>query len=113
MRHTPSLDGLRAISISMVVIGHGASLHYESEVGGVYEFGCEDFFIISGYLIATLLLKEVRENFNHSAARVLCAAGVPDPSRGDCVYAAGVPDLLARVALVSQGCGCALCDQFR
>jgi peptidoglycan/LPS O-acetylase OafA/YrhL len=59
MRHIPSLDGLRAISISMVVIGDWASLHYESEVGGAFaNLGVRIFFIISGYLITTLLSKD-------------------------------------------------------
>jgi hypothetical protein len=44
----PSLDGLRAISISMVVI---AKLHYPSEVGGAFaNLGVRIFFVVSGYL---------------------------------------------------------------
>jgi|HubBroStandDraft_2_1064218.scaffolds.fasta_scaffold34480_3 peptidoglycan/LPS O-acetylase OafA/YrhL len=44
----PSLDGLRAISISMVVI---AKLHYPSEVGGAFaNLGVRIFFLESGYL---------------------------------------------------------------
>jgi peptidoglycan/LPS O-acetylase OafA/YrhL len=83
MRHIPSLDGLRAISISMVVIGHWASLHYQSEVGGAFaNLGVRIFFIISGYLITTLLLKEyartssiqLREFYVRRAYRILPAA---------------------------------------
>src|SRR5580658_1127781 len=85
-------------------------------VGGwrsVCESGREDLFRhlrISDYNVA---VEGIRENFNHSAARVLCAPGVPDSSRGDCIHAAGVRDLLARVALVSHGRGGALSDKFR
>ena len=83
MRRIPSLDGLRAISISMVVIGHWASLHYQSEVGGAFaNLGVRIFFIISGYLITTLLLKEysktstiqLREFYVCRAYRILPAA---------------------------------------
>lgn len=55
----PSLDGLRAISISLVVVGHWAELRYHSDVAGAFaNLGVRIFFIISGYLITTLLLNE-------------------------------------------------------
>lgn len=59
MQRIPSLDGLRAISISLVVIGHWAELHYHSDIAGAFaNLGVRIFFIISGFLITTLLLKE-------------------------------------------------------
>ena len=58
----PSLDGLRAISISMVLVAHMAGeentpplLHQLHHLGN---FGVKVFFVISGFLITTLLLKE-------------------------------------------------------
>ena len=59
----PSLDGLRAISILLVIAGHWAELRYHSspaaDVAGAFaNLGVRIFFIISGYLITTLLLKE-------------------------------------------------------
>ena len=43
----------------MVVVGHWAELHYRSDVAGAFaNLGVRVFFIISGYLITTLLLKE-------------------------------------------------------
>lgn len=62
----PSLDGLRGISIVMVIFGHfGGWLQVESRLfrllltffgnGGL---GVSIFFVISGFLITTLLLRE-------------------------------------------------------
>lgn len=57
-----SLDGLRAISILLVIVGHSADslnapkfLVHFSHLGNL---GVRCFFIISGFLITTLLLKE-------------------------------------------------------
>ena len=49
----PSLDGLRAISISIVLVAHAG---YGSVVPG--GLGVTIFFFLSGYLITTLLLDE-------------------------------------------------------
>jgi peptidoglycan/LPS O-acetylase OafA/YrhL len=63
----PSLDGLRAISIGLVLLGHGI---IPLGVGHSFLFrlafqhsglGVEIFFVISGYLITNLLLKEKAE----------------------------------------------------
>jgi peptidoglycan/LPS O-acetylase OafA/YrhL len=79
----PSLDGLRAISISLVVVGHWAELKYHSDIAGAFaNLGVRIFFIISGYLITTLLLKEhaktstieLREFYMRRAYRILPAA---------------------------------------
>lgn len=60
----PSLDGLRAISILMVTYGHlSGTRHYPVSVGG-YGRWCGDvahpgvlvFFVISGFLITSLLM---------------------------------------------------------
>ncbi len=83
MKRIPSLDGLRAISISLVVVGHWAELRYRSDVAGAFaNLGVRIFFIISGYLITTLLLKErdknltigLREFYVRRAYRILPAA---------------------------------------
>src|SRR5437879_12728382 len=61
----PSLDGLRAISICMVIIGHlsGTSgLNIDLTLYVPYaQFGVRVFFVISGFLITSILLRE-REN---------------------------------------------------
>lgn len=58
----PSLDGLRAISIAMVLLGHlvgtrnfPASLAFTGHLAAA---GVRVFFVISGFLITGLLLKE-------------------------------------------------------
>lgn len=85
MKRIPSLDGLRAISISLVVVGHWAELRYHSDVAGAFaNLGVRIFFILSGYLITTLLLKEhartstigLREFYVRRAYRILPAAMV-------------------------------------
>ena len=63
----PSLDGLRAISIAFVILGHV----YETPgypknavtkfLMGYSHFGVQVFFVISGFLITTLLLKETEK----------------------------------------------------
>jgi peptidoglycan/LPS O-acetylase OafA/YrhL len=60
VKRIPSLDGLRAISISMVIIGHLAkSGHGPRIFWTTYAaVGVSIFFVISGYLITTILLRE-------------------------------------------------------
>ncbi len=83
MRRIPSLDGLRAVSISLVVVGHWVEVHYRSDVAGAFaNLGVRIFFVISGYLITTLLLKEygktstigLQEFYVRRAYRILPAA---------------------------------------
>jgi peptidoglycan/LPS O-acetylase OafA/YrhL len=63
----PSLDGLRAISILLVLIGHGsATLRFHPGAAtilgyiGAGRLGVSTFFVISGFLITTLLAHEQR-----------------------------------------------------
>lgn len=60
MQRIPSLDGLRAISITLVVLSHLArSGHVALDGAGTYgALGVHIFFVLSGYLITGLLLKE-------------------------------------------------------
>lgn len=61
----PSLDGLRAISIGMVIFAHLAGTQnfiVSSQVGNLFELGnlgVRVFFVISGFLITHLLLQEL------------------------------------------------------
>ena len=59
----PSLDGLRALSISFVLIGHFAFSSgfpiQRSWLTDIYaHYGVRIFFVISGFLITTLLIEE-------------------------------------------------------
>jgi peptidoglycan/LPS O-acetylase OafA/YrhL len=60
-----SLDGLRAVSIVLVLYGHvratvgfPATLRVVEKLGDVAELGVRVFFVISGYLITSLLVAE-------------------------------------------------------
>jgi peptidoglycan/LPS O-acetylase OafA/YrhL len=61
----PSLDGIRAVSILFVLFGHAVgTAHFFAvdQVGPllhVGELGVRVFFVLSGFLITTLLLKEI------------------------------------------------------
>lgn len=64
----PSLDGLRAISIGLVILGHA---YVPTTLWGRLLFdhsalGVKIFFVISGYLITQLLLEEIKQFGNVS-----------------------------------------------
>ena len=84
MRRIASLDGLRAISITLVVLSHLVKWkHISVRVVGTYgDLGVQTFFVLSGYLITNLLLKEydststvnLREFYIRRAFRIFPAA---------------------------------------
>jgi len=61
-KRIPTLDGLRAFSIILVLLNHlVGTLYYPavlSPLGAFGNFGVRVFFVISGYLITSLLIKE-------------------------------------------------------
>ena len=59
MKRFPALDGVRALAASMVIFFHfaGPKWHFLSGWAGVYIF-----FVLSGFLITTLLLREHARN---------------------------------------------------
>jgi peptidoglycan/LPS O-acetylase OafA/YrhL len=79
MSRIPSLDGIRAVSICLVLFGHLAyALHINSTVSDTYAHaGVLIFFVISGYLITTLMQKEedlsVKKFYLRRAWRILPA----------------------------------------
>src|ERR1700687_3355413 len=84
MKRIPSLDGLRAISVSLVLVGHLARSGRMPQFLATYaSSGVHMFFVISGFLITTILLNEhtrsstinLREFYFRRAYRILPAAG--------------------------------------
>ena len=57
----PSLDGLRTISIALVIAGHLLHVVGFGESSNLGNLGVRVFFVISGFLITGLLLKEIEK----------------------------------------------------
>ncbi len=75
-RQIPSLDGLRAVSIFLVIVLHTMlrdtlykDLPFAYRLVGDGTLGVSIFFVISGYLITTLLLQEDADNGRVSLSR--------------------------------------------
>ena len=67
MKRIPSLDGIRAFSIAAVIVAHlsNSQAAWPSMLGGV---GVNVFFVVSGFLITTLLQQEYKQSGNISLA---------------------------------------------
>lgn len=55
--YNPALDGLRAVAILLVILSHAHAPLFD---GAFY--GVDLFFVLSGYLITTLLLQELQQS---------------------------------------------------
>ena len=55
LAYNPALDGLRAVAILLVILSHAHAPMFD----GAF-FGVDLFFVLSGYLITSLLLKEIQ-----------------------------------------------------
>jgi peptidoglycan/LPS O-acetylase OafA/YrhL len=115
MKRISGLDGLRAISILLVLCGHldgtvgfGLNRAFWTHLGDIANLGVRVFFVISGYLITLLLLKEeertgtisIKQFYLRRTLRIFPAAyffifcvtvahyfGVIDLHRGDLLHA--------------------------
>jgi peptidoglycan/LPS O-acetylase OafA/YrhL len=58
LAYEPALDGVRALAVSAVVVFHGLGGVASSHLGRGGFLGVDVFFVLSGYLITTLLLRE-------------------------------------------------------
>jgi peptidoglycan/LPS O-acetylase OafA/YrhL len=66
--HIPSLDGLRAVAISLVLLAHAHQTSGFPDLGrfgmllGFGSLGVDVFFVLSGFLITTLLCREAERS---------------------------------------------------
>jgi peptidoglycan/LPS O-acetylase OafA/YrhL len=71
--HLPSLDGLRAISITLVLVGHMVGTRgaprVDLRIGDYSHLGVVIFFVISGFLITRLMMLERAKNGQVSLRR--------------------------------------------
>lgn len=83
MKRIPSLDGVRAIAIALVVMGHWFESQYHWAIAGAFaSLGRRIFFVLSGYLITMLLTRQydksttirLREFYVRRAYRILPGA---------------------------------------
>jgi Acyltransferase family len=63
LSHYPSLDGVRGIAVLSVVMAHAQALIFSRPILGWFDFsggfiGVDIFFVLSGFLITSLLLQE-------------------------------------------------------
>jgi len=66
-RYIPQLDGLRALAVSLVLVYHWLRPDCFINLG---QLGVSLFFVLSGYLITSILLR-CRDTANYGTARVL------------------------------------------
>ena len=62
IRYFPEIDGLRAIAVLSVLIYHANISINEIKIFSGGFLGVDVFFVISGYLITSILLKDYKEN---------------------------------------------------
>jgi peptidoglycan/LPS O-acetylase OafA/YrhL len=65
----PSLDGLRTISIALVIASHFAFAFGHTNLFNAGDLGVRIFFVISGFLITGLLMSEFERNRSISLTR--------------------------------------------
>ena len=66
IKYRPDIDGLRAIAVLSVIVYHAKiSINNSYLLNGGF-LGVDIFFVISGYLISTIILEEIKEKKNFS-----------------------------------------------
>ena len=62
LNYRPDIDGLRAISVFAVIFYHANFLVYDYPIFRGGFIGVDIFFVISGYLITTILIEDMENN---------------------------------------------------
>ena len=60
INYRPDIDGLRALAVLSVIFFHAEFSYNESVIFPGGFLGVDIFFVISGYLITSLILKEIK-----------------------------------------------------
>ena len=66
LKYRPEIDGLRAIAVLAVIIYHAEILIGKNQILKGGYLGVDVFFVISGYLITTIILSEYQRTGNFS-----------------------------------------------
>ena len=77
-RHVPGLDGVRGVAVLLVVLFHYGKL-WRVDTGGLLPagyIGVDIFFVLSGFLITSLLLNERAANDRVSIRRFYVRRGL-------------------------------------
>ena len=64
INYRPEIDGLRAIAVTLVIIYHAQVNMFGSQIFTGGFIGVDIFFVISGYLITSIILKELIDSGN-------------------------------------------------
>lgn len=61
LKYRPEIDGLRAVAVLAVIIYHAGFIFHGNNILGGGFIGVDVFFVISGYLITSIILKEASQ----------------------------------------------------
>ena len=68
INYRPEIDGLRAIAVSSVIFYHAQINIFGTKIFEGGFIGVDIFFVISGYLITSIIYKEIKSDGNFSFA---------------------------------------------